>query len=259
MRFQSLVEKATEVELMKNRRLNRIGTGGPMRSGSQNYQGKGKFHNKRPYLRSTGRGFYSGSYRPITGTARGSGDQTLNREVTCFKCGKPGHYANACPDTRPQCFNCNKLGHTAGQCRAPKTEPTVNTARGKRPAAKARVYTMDGEEAEGVDGLIRGNCEIDGNLLTVLFNSGAMHSFISRECVTRLKLPVTALSFDLIFTTPAKTLLTNAACMYCPVTYRDRVYHANLVRLRNFKERKKKIVKERFRITLEELQVRATH
>ncbi|XP_057443964.1 uncharacterized protein LOC130736135 [Lotus japonicus] len=160
-RFQSLVEKATEVELMKNRRLNRAGVGGPVRSGSQNYQGKGRFQHKKPYQRPAGRGFASGSYKPMTGTAGGSGDQAANRNVNCFKCGKLGHYANACIDTRPKCFNCDKFGHTASQCRAPKTEPSVNTARGKRPAAKARVYTMDGEEAEGVDVLIRGNCEID--------------------------------------------------------------------------------------------------
>ncbi|XP_057453581.1 uncharacterized protein LOC130745385 [Lotus japonicus] len=36
VRFQALVEKATEVELMKNKRLNRDVVGGPMRSGSHN-------------------------------------------------------------------------------------------------------------------------------------------------------------------------------------------------------------------------------
>ncbi|XP_057443259.1 uncharacterized protein LOC130735191 [Lotus japonicus] len=80
MRFQSLVEKATEVELMKNRRLNCAGTGGPMKSGSQNYQGKGRFQNRRPYQRPAGRGFTSGSYRPMAGTTGDSGKQTLNRE-----------------------------------------------------------------------------------------------------------------------------------------------------------------------------------
>ncbi|XP_057452453.1 uncharacterized protein LOC130744281 [Lotus japonicus] len=87
----------------------------------------------------------------MTGTVGGSGNQTLNRDVTCFKCGKSEHYANVCIDPRPKCFNCNRVGHTTSQCKIPKTEPSVNTARGKRPAAKARVYPMDGEEAEGFD------------------------------------------------------------------------------------------------------------
>ncbi|XP_057448352.1 zinc finger protein GIS2-like [Lotus japonicus] len=112
-----------------------------------------------------GRGFTPGFHKPLnTITAGGSGNQTVPQDVTCFKCGKSRHYANACTYTRPKCFNYNRLGHTASQCRTPKTEPSVHTARGKRSAAKARVYTMDDEEAEGVDGLIRGDCEIDGNL-----------------------------------------------------------------------------------------------
>ena len=53
-------------------------------------------------------------------------------------------------------------------CKAPKREPSVNTARGKRPAAKGRVYIMDGEGAEG---LTRGERKNDGNLLTILSHS----------------------------------------------------------------------------------------
>ncbi|XP_057446039.1 uncharacterized protein LOC130738140 [Lotus japonicus] len=186
VRFQSLVEKATEVELMKNKRFNKAGTGGPMRSGFQ---------------------------KSVNTTVGGAENQAATKDVTCYKCGKQGHFANACPDARPICYNCNLPGHNDSQCRAPKAEPSVNTASGKRPAAKVRVYTMDGEEADRVDGLIRGECEINGNLLT--------------DCVSRLKVHVTALSFDLMVTTPAKTLLANVACMHCSVVYRDGTFHAN--------------------------------
>ncbi|XP_057439895.1 uncharacterized protein LOC130731637, partial [Lotus japonicus] len=230
MRFQALVEKATEVELMKNRRYNRAGTGGPVRSTPQSFQGKGRFQARKPYQRPAGRGFTPGSYKPMTGaaTSGGSGSRPQNREVTCFRCGGTGHYANNC--TRPpRCYNCNKSGHLATECKAPKVEPAVNAVSGKRPVAKGRVYTMDGEEAEGADGLIRGECEIDGNLLTVLFDSGATHSFVSKDCVSRLHLPITTLSFDLMVTTPARTLIANAACMHCSVVYKDRTFHANLV------------------------------
>ncbi|XP_057418546.1 uncharacterized protein LOC130712743 [Lotus japonicus] len=70
----------------------------------------------------------------MAGTAGGSGNQVVNKDVNCFKCGKLGHYANACTDTRPKCFNCDKFGHTASQCRAPKTEPS-------------RIYDEDSRES----------------------------------------------------------------------------------------------------------------
>ncbi|XP_057457223.1 uncharacterized protein LOC130748096 isoform X1 [Lotus japonicus] len=204
MRFQSLVEKATEVELMKN---HRAGTGGPMRSGSQNFQSREKFQSRGPYQRPAGRGFTSGSYKPMAGTAGGPGDQTLKKETTCFRCGEPGHYANACPDKRPKCFNCNRMGHTADQCRAPKTEPTVNTARGKRPAAKARVYTMDGERAEG---FVRGERKNDGNLLTILSHSSIICFITLVACANTPNLPI-LLNFDLIVITPINTLFDRSS------------------------------------------------
>ncbi|XP_057444134.1 uncharacterized protein LOC130736310 [Lotus japonicus] len=169
-RFQSLVEKATEVELVKNKRLNRAGTGGPMRSGSQTYQGKEKSQQKKPYQCPEGGGFTSGSYKPLTAVTPGARNQSAHLEVTCFRCGKTGHYANACMNQGPRCFNCNQPGHKAVDCRAPKAEPTVNTAMGKRPAARGKVYIMDGEEVGGADGVSREKRRNDGNFLTIPSN-----------------------------------------------------------------------------------------
>ena len=93
----------------------------------------------------------------------------------------------------------------------------MNATKVARPRAKGRVYCMDGEEASRPD-LIQGVCIIVGNILFVLFDSGATHSFISMDCVYRLKLSVSSLPFDLVITTPAiKTLTANTGCLHCPV------------------------------------------
>ena len=43
---------------------------------------------------------------------------------------------------------------------------------------------MDAEEAEQSKDLIRGMCKVNDRALTVLYDSGATHSFISYSCVT---------------------------------------------------------------------------
>ncbi|KAF1879951.1 hypothetical protein Lal_00022074 [Lupinus albus] len=61
---------------------------------------------------------------------------------------------------------------------------------------------MSGAEASGVDGLIKGNCMVASIPLLVLFDSGETHSFVSTECVGRLKLQTQSLPFDLVVSTP---------------------------------------------------------
>src|ERR1044072_2218007 len=118
--------------------------------------------------------------------------------VVCFKCQKTGHYANERGDTAAVCWNCNKAGHIAKDCKAPKAEPALNAARGKRPAAPGRVFAITWQQTEEVHELIQGTCTIAGTPLVVLFDSGATHSFISVECVRRLGLPVVDLPYDLV-------------------------------------------------------------
>ena len=65
------------------------------------------------------------------------------------------------------------------ECPEPRAEPAVNLARGNRPAARARVYTMNGQEAAGADRLIQGQGEVAGNLLSVVFDWG-QHTLSSR-------------------------------------------------------------------------------
>ena len=163
------------------------------------------------------------------GAGRGSGSKPAKEENPhCYNCGKAGHLSNKCPEER-RCYNCHEPGHFASDCRAPKAEPSVNVAKAGRPKAKGRVYCMDGREASRSD-LIQGVCVIAGNTLSVLFDSGATHSFISMDCVNRLKLPVSSLPFDLVVTTPAaKTLTANTACLHCPVIVEGRKFFVNLI------------------------------
>ncbi|XP_057445393.1 uncharacterized protein LOC130737597 [Lotus japonicus] len=86
--YQQLVEKAREVETMKNRRGSRQESGGPIRTG-QKQAGRtdmGKAPQRKPYQRPSDK-------VPISG----KGEAIVPKEdIVCFKCNQKGHYANEC-------------------------------------------------------------------------------------------------------------------------------------------------------------------
>ncbi|XP_057421605.1 uncharacterized protein LOC130715539 [Lotus japonicus] len=204
-RYQVLVEKTKGIEAIDNARgkyqglsKSNQGSGGPTRT-NQGRNDKGKHYQKKLYLRSQGEGAASGTFYPSGGDGTGPRHLSLSREdVTCFRCNKKGHFANRCTEGPLLCWNSNKPGHTAVECRVPKVEVAANVAGARRPTAGGRVYSITGTVADEDDGLIRGNREIPGNSLIVLFDYGATHSVIDLACVTWLKLDVTELLFDLI-------------------------------------------------------------
>ncbi|XP_057426018.1 uncharacterized protein LOC130719409 [Lotus japonicus] len=133
--YQQVVEKAREVESMENRQRGRSDSGGPIRTSHQDHAG----HRKgKPYDYQQGNNRVTGQNTPNGATYEGQSNQAQGKEVTCFMCGKVGHYANVCKEDRRVCFNCNKPGHMARDCKAPKVEAgaTVNAARGKRPVER---------------------------------------------------------------------------------------------------------------------------
>ncbi|KAF1874201.1 hypothetical protein Lal_00032316 [Lupinus albus] len=79
---------------------------------------------------------------------------------------------------------------------------SVNAVRVERPCSTGRLFTMSGAEVSSTDGMIKGNCMVAGIPLLVLFDSGATHSFVSIECVDRLKFQTESLPFDLVVSTP---------------------------------------------------------
>ncbi|XP_057443800.1 uncharacterized protein LOC130735949 [Lotus japonicus] len=229
--FQQLVEKAREVESMKNRQRGKSDGGGLIRSGQRpngRFDGqrqagrfdRGKAPMKKPYQRPADRVPFAGR-----GEARVPQD-----DVVCFKCNQKGPYANEC-GKEIICWKFQKQGHIERDCpNDAKTEPVLNATRGKGPSAPGRVFGMSGEQAVVTDDLIQGTCVIAGTSLMVLFDSGATHSFIVEECVEKLGLLTADLPFDLVATTrAADRLVTRTACLQCPLIYEDQMFLANLV------------------------------
>ena len=77
---------------------------------------------------------------------------------------------------------------------------------------------MNVEEPDKSEGLIQGTCEVDGETLTVLYDLGALHSFISHDCVAILQLPIFELPYDLLVSTSTnEPVKTSQICINVPL------------------------------------------
>ncbi|KAF1862595.1 hypothetical protein Lal_00014135 [Lupinus albus] len=199
----------------------------PQRSHTMD-KGKGMMFgdNRKPYASPPGyRGHLSqGSRNPTN-----AGGPQQDSHPLCNKCGR-SHMENICPIAGNGCFHCKELRHMKRFC--PKLDQRVNNVNVGRPRNTGRVFTMSGAEASDVEGMIKGNCMVTDIPLLVLFDSGATHSFISIDCVEKLRLPNELLPFDLVVSTPTSASVVVSTCAsQCLVEVNGRMFTVDLIYL----------------------------
>ena len=144
---------------------------------------------------------------------------------TYTQCGK-SHGNRPCLTGQNVCFGCGKPGHKIYEC------PIKNPQSAPRPQRRGKVFTIDVKEVGKSADLIQGACKVNGKVLTVLYDSGTSHSFISHDCMSVLQLPISKLHYDLLVSTPTnKPIKTSQACMNASLRIEGRTSVANLIYL----------------------------
>ncbi|XP_068492009.1 uncharacterized protein [Phaseolus vulgaris] len=130
----------------------------------------------------------------------------LLQNVKCFRCGGE-HIVKFCPHPVPNvtCDRSHRYGHATKDYRA-RLEALSNTGvqqnNNQKPRASGRVFAISGVEAHNLIALL----EVFFLSLEhiALFDYGETHSFISFDCVEKLKLLVRELEIELVVSTPTK-------------------------------------------------------
>ncbi|XP_015967801.1 uncharacterized protein LOC107491474 [Arachis duranensis] len=139
------------------------------------------------------------------GQVRRFGKQPQNKQA-CARC--ESHHSGApCKTEWGLCYSCGKAGHKA------TNYPEKQKQGAGRAQQPGRVFTTSVVGAEGSETLIRGNCEIAGQILNALFDLGATHSFIAFKKASELGLKIVVLGYDLkVYNSTHEAMVTRLGC-----------------------------------------------
>ncbi|XP_066159882.1 uncharacterized protein [Oryza sativa Japonica Group] len=121
------------------------------------------------------------------------------------------------------CFSCGKHGHFAGKC------PKLKRA-GPR-FIQARVNHASAEEAQAAPEVVLGTFPVNSYLATVLFDSGASHSFISKRFAGTHGLSVVELKIPMRVHTPGNNMKTAHYCPSVTIEIKRSQFLSNLILL----------------------------
>jgi hypothetical protein len=108
-------------------------------------------------------------------------------------------------------------------------EPSSNSQQSKTQYhGRARVNHVDAQEAQQAPGVVLGEFLVEFTFATVLFDSGASHSFIATSFVEKHGIPSTHLEIPLVTRTPGSDLLCQLKCSQVRILLSGVVFLAHL-------------------------------
>jgi hypothetical protein len=138
-----------------------------------------------------------------------TGQQAAAFPRVCFHCGEPGHYANVC--TRKA--QAGQQGHAA-----PPKAP-----------AQGRVNHVTVESTADAPNVVIGTFMVNTHPATVLFDTGATHSFITQSFIEHYGIPTSTLKRCMLVSSPGGQLRSHVFCPRVSVAIRGVDFSANLM------------------------------
>jgi hypothetical protein len=118
----------------------------------------------------------------------------------CWHCGDPSHFKNNCPQLKAPgpTYSNSVNGPKNTSAPASKALPSNSQQSRTQYQGRARVNHVDAQEAQQARGVVLGEFLVEFTPATVLFDSGASHSFIATSFVEKHDIPSTPLEIPLV-------------------------------------------------------------
>jgi hypothetical protein len=120
----------------------------------------------------------------------------LPGERRCFTCGEKGHFANQCPNPR------NHPPLAAASTPMPTRGSNFVPVAARQNFVRGKVNHVTVEEAQEAPDVVIGTFSVNDLSAVVLFDSRALHSFISAAYVEKHNLPMVLLKSQMIVSSP---------------------------------------------------------
>jgi hypothetical protein len=132
----------------------------------------------------------------------------------CWHYGDPSHFKNNCPQLKaPRPTYSNSVnGPKISSALASKAPPSNSQQSRTQYQSRARVNHVDAQEAQQAPRVVLGEFLVEFTPATVLFDSGASHSFIATSFVEKHGIPSTPLEIPLVTRTLGSDLLCQLKC-----------------------------------------------
>jgi hypothetical protein len=146
----------------------------------------------------------------------------------CFKCEKSGHFIKDCPYPKQNKFN-NQ--HNSGSSNQGKGNMADNSA-GKNVKKTGRIYyTQVATTPEG-EPIMMGTFLVANHPTVILFDSGASHTFISKNFVEKHCILCTESREGFIIHSPGGQIFTKEVAFHVLVTLAEREFPTNMIVLK---------------------------
>jgi hypothetical protein len=143
----------------------------------------------------------------------------------CFKCGELGHYANNCPRRNQQTPQKNSNQRTD------QNTPARGSAQNKTPQNQSRGrfdHVTTESVLEDVD-VVYGIFFINSIPTSVLFDSGASHSFVTKSFVEKHNIPNYPLKKKLLIRSPGGEFRATRSCLQTKIEIRGLSFLVELI------------------------------